>query len=125
MPTRENQTIVFNIFLHGPLGSGRRTILNHLMTNSNILDANFVKAIQHNHKQLSMQINEYIKRIKDMPRLLKKNLNDLIDTDDETKFDEAKTYYEVSSFQIRELIKSYDEEIGRCITKSINTLYIL
>ncbi len=118
---RENQTIVFNIFLHGPPASGRRTILNWLVEHGSILDMNFLKAIQFKQAKMTAQINDYMKRLKDLPRLLKHSLDVLI-RGDEPKIEEAKTYYEVSSLQIRELIKSYDEEINREIIQSVKNL---
>ncbi|MHA1652229.1 MAG: hypothetical protein ACTSYB_18760 [Candidatus Helarchaeota archaeon] len=120
MPHRESSTIVFNIFLHGPPGSGRRTFLHWLIEHSNILDANFLKSIEHEYKQLQNQITNYMKRLKDMPRILKQTLDSFLQ--DKNKFDEAKRYFEIASYQIRELCRSYDEEINRCIERAIRTL---
>lgn len=119
MPHRENQLIVFNILLHGAPGSGKKTFLNWLVQNGNLLDANFLKTIELERKQLISQVNRHMRKLKELPRLLKQNLDELIQ---KNQFEEAETYFEIAGYRIQELCKSYDHEINRSIEKSVNKL---
>ena len=116
---KENQVIVLNIFLHGPLDSGRNTFLQWLVQNENLLDANFLKSIEYEQKQLRAQINRYMRALKELPRTIKQNLDKLIQ---EQKFEEANTYFEISSYRIQELCRAYDGELNRYTKKSIKKL---
>lgn len=114
---REKQSLILNLFLYGPPGCGRNTFLQWIVQNENLLDANFLKAIEKEQAQIRTLLNTHMKTLKDLPGTIKGNLRDFIENE---TFDEAKTYYEISSYRIRELCKAYDEELNRVISKSIS-----
>lgn len=116
---RENQTIIFNLYLFGPPASGRRTFIQWLADNENLLDANFLKSIENERKQLRRQVNGYMRNLKDLPRMLKQNLIHLIQNEN---FTEAKTYFDIATYRIQELCRAYDRELERQTEKSIKYL---
>ncbi len=116
---REKQSIIFNLFLYGPPGCGRNTFLQWIVQNENLLDANFLRAIKTQQEHIRTQLNSYMKTLKDLPGTIKHNLQNFIQQE---TFEEAKTYFEISSYRIRQLCKAYDEELNRTIKKAITNL---
>ncbi|MDD1778792.1 MAG: ADP-ribosylation factor-like protein [Candidatus Helarchaeota archaeon] len=121
MPFRENQTIVFNIFLYGPQGSGKKTFIQWFVQNGNLLDANFLKSIKIKHEKLTNQITKYLDRIRDLPRLIKKNIDELIQNQ---QYKEAEAYFEESKSKVFDLIKISDQEIDKSVAESLTELKI-
>ncbi len=119
MPHREKQTIVFKIYLFGCPASGQKTFLQFLLHNWNLLDAAFKKSIESERSQLTSQINTYMQNLKELPSDLKRNLNELIESG---QYDEARQYYEVCSYRIQQLCRSYDVEINRFMDISVKKL---
>ncbi|HUY01553.1 MAG TPA: hypothetical protein VMV49_18460 [Candidatus Deferrimicrobium sp.] len=113
---RENQFIVFNIFLYGSSGSGRNSFLHFIVENRNLLDANFLEYIESEKKKLKQIIDSYISNIKELPPEIKRNIDHLFC---QKQDEEAKTYFEIASYQIQEMIKAYDEELNKLINESI------
>ena len=119
MPFRESQTIVFNIFLYGPLGSGKKTFIRWFMQNGNLLDANFLKSIKLKNEKLADQINQYVENIRELPRLIKQNLEEILQNE---QYTEAEAYFEFAKGKVFDLIKTYDQEIDKSITQSFTEL---
>lgn len=119
MPVRENQTIVFNIFCFGLPGSGKKTFIRWFVQNGNLLDANFLKSIKIKHEKLTNQIDKYTERIRDLPRLIKKNIDGLIQNQ---QYKEAEDYFEEAKSKISDLMKVADQEIDYFIAQSLTEL---
>lgn len=119
VPYRENSVIVFNIFLCGSPGVGKKSFIQWFVENGNLLDANFLNSIKLENEILTDRINLYVTNIKEYPRLIKRTVDELIQN---RQFKEAETYFEIAKYRIYDLINSYDKEINRSIKKSLNDL---
>jgi len=119
VPYRENSVIVFNILLCGAQGCGKKTFIQWCIENGNLLDANFLKSIKLENEILTDRINQYIRNIKEYPRHVKQNIDELIG---KRQFKEAEIYFEIAKYRIYDLINAYDKEINNSIVKSLNDL---
>ncbi|MHA1267624.1 MAG: ADP-ribosylation factor-like protein [Candidatus Helarchaeota archaeon] len=113
---REKQSIILNILLFGLPGCGRNTFLQWIVQNENLLDANFLKAIENEKDAIRTHINQYMRNIKNMPGAIKAELNKFIDQDE---FEECRRYFEIAKYRLQEIIKAYDEELQKIIQRSI------
>ncbi len=119
MPFRENQTIVFKILLNGPVGSGKKTFIRWFVQNGNLLDANFLKSIKLKNERLASQINHNIENIRELPRLIKQNVEEIMQN---KQYKEAEDYFEFAKGKVFDLIKTYDQEIDKSVTQSFTEL---
>ena len=119
MPFRENQTIVFKILLNGSVGSGKKTFIRWFVQNGNLLDANFLKSIKLKNERLASQINHNIENIRELPRLIKQNVEEIIQN---KQYKEAEDYFEFAKGKVFDLIKTYDQEIDKSVTQAFTEL---
>lgn len=91
------------------------------MENANLLDANFLKSIKVEKGTLTNRINESIRNIRELPRIIKQHIDELIQKD---QYQEAETYFEIAKYRIYDLINSYDKEINRSVINSLNKLKV-
>lgn len=116
---REKKSIIINILLFGLPSCGRNTFLQWIVENENLLDANFMKAIQQELESVRTQINDYMRSLKNLPSIVKMELQNLIDSE---KYEEVMRCFSEYRGEIQESVRNFDLELSEVVDGTIKKL---